>query len=547
MAKTSPSQEVIEELELELEQKIKERESILDELSLLDLQIDKYDVLIKEIDKEALGAVSILNGEVNNVKAAYDARISSGVRSNLVWQLQSDVTFTVGSASTNIKTYVVGINSATQVTKNLYGLKYYRKPANRDYGSNFIADFNGYISAGSTVMAILPGENLEDNLSAYNEDELTDLELTVKIGDTITDDLVDPIYFDSSNLPLVTGFGTTDIIGILTSVIGGISTGSNEFIHFGAGDFSMIEVGQYLLGPKIVGFASVFDETPLPPRITGFGQATFDLEYFDEDGNPASNSFTANTFILDKTAINGLEEGTFSVGVITTTSAYFLSTVSLGSTTLESFNVYRFDDDIDADFDDEKPPHNPLRIGMVDSSSLGVGSKLEYKTGGSEVGPKNWDQYAYDKKGKKKPEPNIGPGSVTWNEGTNQYPMVGGFFGVGGSYASLGTTLRIDSSSPTSPSPSYTSSPPPDTPGSGSFDAAISSAESSLASAESGDSGSVAASAVNASAGLRKERDEKEMEAWSLLQSASTARQRIAEIRSTLKSLKNTDYAKYEK
>jgi hypothetical protein len=308
----------------------------------------------------------------------------------------------------------------------------------------------------------------------------------------------------------------------------------------------MIEIGQYLLGPKITGFASVFDESPLPPKITGFGQATIQLEYFDVNGDPATTPFTANTFVLDKSAINGLEEGTFSIGIITTTSAYFLSTVSLGSTTLESFSVYRFDDDIDADFDDEKAPHNPLRIGMIDGSSLGVGSKIEYKTGGTEVGPKNWDQYAYDKKGKRKEEPDIGPGSVTWNEGTDQYPMIGGFFG-GGSYATLGATIKIDTSSPTSPSPVYSSSPPPGTPSAGSYNSAISSAESSLTSAESGDSGSVAASAVNASAGLRKERDEKEMEAWSLLQSASTARQRIAEIEKTLKSLKNTDYAKYEK
>jgi hypothetical protein len=125
--------------------------------------------------------------------------------------------------------------------------------------------------------------------------------------------------------------------------------------------------------------------------------------------------------------------------------------------------------------------------------------------------------------------------------------MIGGFFGVGGSYASLGATIKIDSSSPTSVSPAYSSSPPPGTPGAGSYNSAISSAESGLASAESGDSSSIATSAVTASAGLRKERNEKQMYAWSLLQGASTARKRIDEIRTTLKSLKNTDYSRYEK
>lgn len=546
MAKTSSSQEVIAELEEELASRIKEREAILDELSLLDLQLDKYDVLIKEVDKEALGAVSILNNEVNKVKAAYDARIDSGVRTNLVWQLQSEVNLGFGTQTSNIKTYEVVENTATQVTKNLYGLKYYSKPADRDYGSNFIADFNGNISAGSTIMAVLPGTAVESNLAAFNDDDLSDAELTVKVGDSVVDDLESPVFFTSTNIPQITGFGTTDIVGIFTSVIGGISTGSNEFVHFGAGDFSLIEVGQYLIGPKITGFASVFDESPRPPRITSFGTATIQLEYFDASGILTTTPFTSNTFILDKVAVNGLEEGTFSIGILTTCQAYYLSTVSLGSTDFESFSVYRFDQDIDADFDDEKDPSNPVEIGIINSGNLGLGSKVEYSTGGTMQGPKKYDKYEYDREGKKKPEPDIGAGSVTWNTGTTQYPMIGGFFG-GGSYASLGATIKIDSSSPTSVSPVYSSTPPPGTPSGASYNSAISSAESSLANAENGDSSSIATSSVSASAGLRKERDEKQMYAWSLLQSASTARQRIAEIEKTLKSLKNTDYAKYEK
>jgi hypothetical protein len=551
MAKTSPSQEVIEELELELERKIKEREAILDELSLLDLQIDKYDVLIKEIDKEAFSAVTVLNNAIYNVKSSYDARISSGVRTNLVWELQTVVNtnpYGIGAATTSLNTYKAVVNTATQVTKNLYGLKYYQKPANRDYGSNFIADFNGNISAGSTIMAVLPGTAVENNLDAYSVGDLTDSELTVKIGDTVTDDLEEPTIFSSTNLPTIVGFGTTQVIGIITSVVGGISTGSNKFAHFGAGDFSMISVGQYLIGPKVTGFASVFNESPLPPKIVGFGTTVISLEYFNSSGILTSSNFVSNTFLLDKTAINGLQEGTFSVGVLTTCNAYFLSTVSLATTSFESFSVYRFDEDIDADFDDEKDPNNPVKIGILNSSTLGVGSKLELNSsGGTETGPKSYDQYEYDKKGKKKEEPDIGAGSVTWNTGTTQYPIIGGFYGIGGSYATEGAEIKIDTSNIGAPTPQYTSTPPPGTPGSGSFDSAISSANSALSSVESGDSSSVAQSGVTAAAGLRKERDEKEIYAWSLLQSASTARKRISQIQTTLSSLKNTDYAKYEK
>lgn len=549
MAKTSPSQEVIEELELELERKIREREAILDELSLLDLQLDKYDVLIKEIDKEAFSAVSVLNNAIFNVKSAYDARIDSGVRTNLVWELQAQVNttpFGVGTATTSIQTYKAVVNEATQVTKNLYGLKYTQKPANRDYGSNFIADFNGNISAGSTIMAVLPGTAIENNLSAFSDGDLTTSELTAKIGDTVVDDLEEPVFFTSNNLPTIVGFGQTDIVGIFTSVVGGIATGSNVFAHFGAGDFSLISVGQYLIGPKITGFASVFNESPRPPRITGFGTAVVTLEYFNSSGILTSNNFVSNTFLLDKPAINGLQEGTFSIGVLTTCNAYYLSTVSLASTDFESFSVYRFDEDIDADFDDEKDPNNPVKIGILNSSNLGTGSVLELNSsGGTSTGPKNYDQYEYGKDGKKKEEPDIGAGSVTYNTGTNQYPIIGGFFG-GGTYASEGAEIKIDSSSPTTVSPQYTSTPPPGTPSAAPFNSAISSADSALSAAESGDSSAIAQSGVTAASGLRKERDEKQIYAWSLLQSASTARKKIAELQATLSSLKNTDYAKYE-
>jgi hypothetical protein len=546
MANTSPSQEVIDELEAELDRKIKERQSILDELSLLDIQIDKYDVLIQEIDKEALNAVSALNNAIFNVKSAYDARISAGVKSNLIWELQSTSVLGFGVQSSSIQTYVAVENTATQVTKNLYGLKYYQNPSNRDYGSNFIADFNGYISVGSSILAILPGTPVENNLSAYSDADLPADELIIKLGDTVTDDLDAPTIFSSTNLPTIVGFGSTQVIGILTSVVGGISTGSNLFAHFGAGAFSMIETGQYLLAPKIVGFPTVFNETPLPPKIVGFGTTSIELEYFDSVGVLTSSLFTSNTFILDKTAINGLEEGTFSVGILTEAKAYYLSTVSIASTEFESFSAYRFGEDIDADFDDDKDPLNPVTIGLIDGTNLGVGSKLVYDTGGSELGPKEYDQYEYDKEGKKKEEPDIGPGSVTWNEGTDQYPIIGGFYGIGGSYASEGDSIKVDTSSPTYVTPSYTSTPPPGTPNGSSYNSAINSANSALSTAESGDYSTTATNAVEAAAGLRTERDEKEVYAWSLLQAASTVRKRIDEIETTLNSLKNTDYSKYE-
>ncbi len=116
--------------------------------------------------------------------------------------------------------YVVEKRAA--IVYGYYGLKFYQKPLNRDYGSNLIAGFTGNIGFGSTGLGFVGGETTEfDN---------------IQVGDEISDGIDAADVFELGNLPKVVGIGTTDTpTGISTSVVGNITAGSNILKRVGVG------------------------------------------------------------------------------------------------------------------------------------------------------------------------------------------------------------------------------------------------------------------------------------------------------------------------
>ena len=78
-------QEIIDDLAENIELKTKEREMMLDQLSFMDIEIDKIDEIIKKIDENVPPLAKEINDEIDKVKAAYDARISAGCRSDIHW------------------------------------------------------------------------------------------------------------------------------------------------------------------------------------------------------------------------------------------------------------------------------------------------------------------------------------------------------------------------------------------------------------------------------------------------------------------------------
>jgi hypothetical protein len=76
----------IAEQQEELDYKTAEVQMIKDQLTLMDVKIDRYDTIIGNIDKQIIPLVDEINVAITSVKTAYDNRIAAGCRSDLYWE-----------------------------------------------------------------------------------------------------------------------------------------------------------------------------------------------------------------------------------------------------------------------------------------------------------------------------------------------------------------------------------------------------------------------------------------------------------------------------
>jgi hypothetical protein len=552
----SASKDIIRDIQKELDSKINQREVILDQLQILDVVIDNYDGIIENIDREVLALTKPINDVANEVKAAYDARISAGCRSNLAWVEIGRSTayyyFNGNRTEITIITYQVQDNPETASFKPYDGIKFYQKPSNRDYGSVVVAEFTGNVSQGSTIISVnIPEQSVINVLS------------NIQTGDTITDNLTSPQIFNLGSLPEVVGTGTTNSVGIITTIVGGIFTSGagTTFFHFGAGSLADVEEGMLLIHPGVFSGGEVVPVLEDNTTIVGFGTGDYPIEYFDDVGILTTSFISCNTITIDNPALQDLEEGTFTVGIVTTFPALFITTTSNQTTIGASFFAIRTADrdNIDAGFDFTSSPNSPVKIGSIGPGNLGVGSSAYYDFSGEPAETQSWrpesarDEIRGGKNNKnilvaEIKEPKVGAGQAPYNIGTLQWPTTsvfefGGLGGVFNSYAPLGTIVRTSFGSMTA---SYVSSPPGGFPGNcAELDATIAQAEANYSTIVSQNRPS-AQRISRQTISLRTVRDGKERIAYSLLQAASSLRADIKNLREILKELDDIDFSTYE-
>lgn len=566
------SQRVINDLKADIDSKTAQRKSILSQLSLLDVQIDGYDTLIINMDAEAIQLISPMNESITGVKSSYDFVISSGCKTDLAWIEVDRWTQQVqggagdGSAIYDVEfiKYEVQRNPAAKIETPYYGLKYYRKPSNRDYGSFIIANFTGNLSSGSSSIAVLDEEGISS---------------LIQVGDFITDSIDSPQIFDASNLPTVVGFGTTQSVGVSTALIGGIENGSNSFAHFGSGSLVGVETGMFLINPDVLQENTV---------ITGFGVTEVNIDYFTGGGILTSGILTCTSILLDKSAIDTTTESVFNVGIVTVSPGIFISTVADSNDEFVQFTVFRAGDlnDIDKDFDPLLDPNTPLKIGIIDNSTLGFGHSITYDNSGSpsqlqsynpnkayvDTSRETEQRCLFNKNGTprsnsawdpvnnqciKNPEPPVGAGMAVYYEGSDNWPVIrtptvsnGTIIGYTETYANLGDTLTVSSSTgiTTGANIGYVLYGPSGQCSSGqlnSLASAISTSESNSQNLINQNSIKASNVAENSKA-LRRQRAEKELYAWSLLQASSSLRREIDLLTQEYNKLVSVDLTIYE-
>ena len=78
-------QEIIDDIVEEIKDKKNQRESLLDQLSLADVALDKIDDLIINIDKDIPALLEKINVKIQAHVDAYEAWIEHGCKSDLQW------------------------------------------------------------------------------------------------------------------------------------------------------------------------------------------------------------------------------------------------------------------------------------------------------------------------------------------------------------------------------------------------------------------------------------------------------------------------------
>jgi hypothetical protein len=452
---TSITAKIIADHQKEIDRKLAEIEMIKDQLTIMDVKIDRFDALIQNIDREIIPLVDEINVAIGSVKTAYDARITAGCKSDLYWELIGKKVYYLPGDTFMDDPYYELIyqckkNPNVRIDYGYYGAKYYRKPQNQDYGANIVKEFLGTISVGSTSLAILSNDGTSN----------------MQVGDTITDNIDNPTVFSSANLPSIVGFGTTAIVGTSTQFSGTISVGSTIIAHTGIGTTGNINVGDTISLSGVLTFNT---------KVAGIGTTTTSQTVWNPNyggagvGSMISTSVTVSSLIVSVAGIGSTTNGIFTVGIISTFPSVILSGGSIKEATNTNFTDIRTTQTEATTFDYSNNPIDPVTVGIMGNDTLGLGHKLirVNNPNVSPVGPFQWKEVMTANFADKTdaqlnederylrstyPEPACGagyaryypgniswPGKITYTYDTTGYPATTTSF----SYASEGTISTV--------------------------------------------------------------------------------------------------------
>ena len=544
---------IIADQQTELNRKLAEVEMLKDQLTIMDVKIDRFDALIQNVDKEIIPLIDEINVAITSVKTAYDARITAGCKSDLSWEETFRRTYITKFGEFTVITYTVLKNPSVREDYNYYGAKYYRKPQNQDYGANIVKEFLGTISVGSTSLAIVSNDGTSN----------------LQVGDTITDNVDNPTVFSPSNLPSIVGFGTTAIVASSTQFGGTLSVGSTIIAHTGIGTTGNINVGDTI---------SLSGVLALNTTVAGIGTTTITLtDVWDPDaigigsGAFISTTGVTNSLIVSVAAIGSTTNGSFTVGILSAFPSVILSGASIKAATNTNFTDIRTTQTEETTFDYSNNPIDPVTIGIMGNNTLGLGHKLIRVNNGSPVGPFQWKEVMTADFADKTeaqlnenerylratyPEPACGASYARYYPGNTSWPTKSTFtYGTGGYpasstsslYAQEGDTFVVGFgfTTPFGIGTTNTSSNNPTFSGCSALQTAIDNAETSRDTIINRNTPKID-SLIASSSALRSIRDKMEGQAFAVLQGRVYGDVEINKLKAELAALRAVDLKQYE-
>ena len=395
---------IVDSLKADQKSKEDQLEQIKDLVLLIDIDLDMYDELIVNIDKQIPSLIKEINDATDEVDAAYEARIAQDVRSELKWVVTGQTkNFTKGGANNTTTTTWQVVKNNTQQTINKYAAKYYKTPKDRDYGGSAVRDIDdAKIGFESTI--------LQSNRSEKDGNGKFLDHIDIEIGDTITDSIENPQIFTVGNLPEVVGFGTTSVLGIKTTFSGNIAFGSTVIAYAGINTTASIAVGDPI---------SLTNVTQDDTVVVGIATTTTNLVGENTLGVTTSVEVDTTAVIISKTAVGATDNAIFNVGIFTDFPTFTLSDQAAQGTDSDNFHVLRFtnDADIGPDFDVTRGGENPVEVGIIqDANKTGYGRSIYLVNNGDPTGTKSFTEFV-------DPEPKVGGGFVSYYVGNFSWPI----------------------------------------------------------------------------------------------------------------------------
>ena len=395
---------IVDSLKADQKSKEEQLQQIKDLVLLIDIDLDMYDELIVNIDKQIPSLIKEINDATDEVDAAYEARIAQDVRSELRWVVTGQTkNFTKGGANNTTTTTWQVVKNNTQQTINKYAAKYYKTPKDRDYGGSAVRDIDdAKIGFESTI--------LQSNRSEKDGNGKFLDHIDIEIGDTITDSIENPQIFTVGNLPEVVGFGTTSVLGIKTTFSGNIAFGSTVIAYAGINTTEGIAVGDPI---------SLTNVTQDDTVVVGIATTTTNLVGENTLGVTTSVEVDTTAVIISKTAVGATDNAIFNVGIFTDFPTFTLSDQAAQGTDSDNFHVLRFtnDADIGPDFDVTRGGENPVEVGIIqDANKTGYGRSIYLVNNGDPTGTKSFTEFV-------DPEPKVGGGFVSYYVGNFSWPI----------------------------------------------------------------------------------------------------------------------------
>ena len=402
--KANPKQ-IVKDLRDNRKQLKTQREAMVEQITIADAKIDQYDEMINTLDDKFPPLINEINDSIDAVKKAYDDRIDAGCLSPLIWQLQEEKevnskAYAWSGGNVTFQTWKVVKDPDQRRQINYYGVKYYRYPKNREYGSNVIDEINDASIDQLSKVLVLFDSNSADFVGTA---EFGDGKSIVSIGDFITDDLEDPYVFSTGNLPKVVGLGTTSYPAVRQNV-SGFTTAATNIIY---GDTNTGDLSTYKPGDVI--FSDFF---PAGTVIESLGTSEAELYFGGDYTTPTEVTYA----VVSNVALGTTENNVFSIGVLETYNALYLDTFTTVGAANSSFLIVRGPDNSDLQFESTKNPIDPVEIGIVKGKKTGKGHKVKLINNGDPDKVAEWREVQQE------PEPAVGAGFVEYWVGAPSWP-----------------------------------------------------------------------------------------------------------------------------